>query len=370
MLLTFVIIGAVVYTLGKEISTLVGSNRMNGIRIGITGPKDEIGSTLYMKGVRMALAEYNLKHPQRRVELSFRDDQADINVGLRVAQQFANDPSIIGILGHWESDIAIPAADIYEKAGLPMLSPVVSNPKLFSVKRNYIFRTIPGDEYIADSMAQYAFSRGFRRMAVIYEDSLYGIELSKAFCKSTEKRGIIVIDRHTNFVTGLEMELAIEKWRDLDCQALFIAEGMPEAGKIMHAIKVNGLNVPVLGDWGLDLGDAIREIGPDAEGLVYPTLYNPQGSRKQLRQFVREFNNTYHQEPDLWAALGYDALTLLGLAMDNAKSISRNDIAAALRGTKNWPAVLYDMTFDEKGGLANLTFLKKRVAGGAYIYEK
>jgi hypothetical protein len=31
---------------------------------------------------------------------------------------------------------------------------------------------------------------------------------------------------------------------------------------------------------------------------------------------------------------------------------------------------LYDMTFDEKGGLANLTFLKKRVAGGAYIYEK
>jgi branched-chain amino acid transport system substrate-binding protein len=370
MLVTIAVIAAVVYPFRKEIPTLIKPNGMAVVRVGITGPKDEIASTLYMKGVQLALDEYNLKHPGRRIELSIRDDRADINAGLRVAQQFANDPSIVGVLGHWESDIAIPAADIYEKAELPMLSPVVSNPKLFSVKRNYIFRTIPGDEYIADIMAQYALSRGFRRMAVFYADNLYGSELSKAFCKSAEKRGIIIMDRHTNFVNELEMELTVQKWKALDCQALFIAEGMPEAGNIIHAIKANDLNVPVLGDWGLDLGNVIREIGPDAEGLVYPTLYNPQANRRKLRQFIRKFYDTYRMEPDLWAVLGYDALTLLGYAIDTAKSTSRKDIAKALRGVKNWPAVLYDMTFDEQGGLINLTFLKKRVAGGTYIYEK
>jgi branched-chain amino acid transport system substrate-binding protein len=366
-----IIIGAVIFVFHKEIPVIIKKGGIVTIRIGVTGPKDEIGSTLYMNGVKLALNQYNSQHKTgKKVELLFKDDRADINTGLRVAQSFVNDPSVVGVLGHWESDIAIPAADIYEKAGLPMLSPVVSNPKLFSTPKDFIFRTIPGDEYIADLMAQYASSKGIERMAVYYDDDLYGIELSKAFCKSAEKKGILIIDRHTNFVNKLEMELTIQKWRTLECQAIFIAEGMPEAGRIIHAIKANGLNVPILGDWGLDLSDVIGEIGKDAEGLVYPTLYNPSDSRGQLQQFVRQFKDTYHQNPDLWAALGYDALKLMVHAIDTAKGNSRADIAIALRSVKNWPAVLYNMTFDAQGGLTNLTFIKKKVHNGEFVYEK
>lgn len=370
-LLTIVIVTAVVFIYQQELPVLIKKPENISIRIGITGYKPEIDSTLYMEGVQLALDSYQSLHKgQKEIELLFMDDEGDINTGLRVAQNFANDPSIMCVVGHWDSSIAIPASNIYENADLSMLSPVVSNPKLYSSNKKNIFGTIPSDIYIADIMAEYAKSKNYQRMAVYYTDNLYGAELSKAFCKSAEKRGIIIIDRHANFVNKLETELSIRKWKMLDCQAIFIADGLPDAGIVIRAVKAEGLNVPVLGDWGLDLSDIIGEIGPDAENVVYPTLFDPDSARKQLQQFKQDFYSKFHKEPDLWALLGYDVITLIGNALDQAKSLSRKDITIALRSTKNWPGVSYDMTFNENGELTNPKIVIKKVLNGRYVYER
>ena len=371
MIFAIVIVTAVVFIRHEKIPVFTEKNDNMSIRIGVTGSRQEIDSTLYMQGIQLALDKYQPIHKgQKEIELVVLDDQGDINTGLRVAQNFANDPSIKGVLGHWDSSVAIPASDIYENASLPMLSPVVSNPKLYSSNKKYIFGTIPGDIYVADIMAGYAKSRNYQRMAVYYVDNLYGTELSKAFCRSAEKRGIIIIDRHANFVNKLETELTIRKWKTLECQAIFIADVLPDAGMVIHAIKAYGLNIPILGDWGLDLSDVVAEIGADAENLVYPTLFDPSDTRKQLQKFRRDFLNRFQKEPDLWALLGYDAMTLIGHAVDQAKSLSRKDIAVALRSIQNWPGVSYNMTFNENGELTNPRIVIKKVVNGRYLYER
>lgn len=371
VVLVTVIVAVGIFICHEEIPVLQGNKANTRVRIGVTGFKEEIDSTLYMQGIQLALEKYQADHKgKNEIELVVMDDQGDINTGLRVAQNFVNDPSIKGVLGHWDSRIAIPASDIYENAKLPMLSPVVSNPKLYNSNKNYIFGTIPGDVYIADIMAQYAESKNYQRMAVYYDDDLYGIELSKAFCKSAEKRGIIIIDRHANFVNELETELTIQKWKTLECQAVFIADGLPDVGIVIHAIKGYGLNVPILGDWGLDLSDVIGEIGVDSENLVYPTLFEPNASRKELRKFRRNFFNRFQKEPDLWALLGYDAMSLMGYAIDQTKSVSRKDIAAALRSVQNWPGVSYNMTFNANGELTNPRVVIKKVVNGRFLYER
>lgn len=371
LIIATLISAGVFYVYREELPVFTEKKDDWPVRIGVTGFKEEIDSTLYMQGIQLAFEKYYARHQnQKRLEIIFMDDQGDINIGLQVAQKFANDPSIKAVLGHWDSSIAIPASDVYENAGLPMLSPVVSNPKLYSSNKKYVFGTIPGDVYIADIMAQYAKAKNYQRMAVYYVDNLYGTELSKAFCRSAEKRDIIIIDRHANFVNELETELTIGKWKTLECQAIFIADGLPDAGAVIHAVKAHGLNVPILGDWGLDLSDVIKEIGVDAEKLVYPTLFNPNSPRKELQDFKRDFINRFNQEPDLWAVLGYDAMTLIGHAVDHAKNKSRNGIAAVLRSIQNWHGVSYDMTFNENGELTNPQIVIKKVVNGRYVYER
>lgn len=367
--IVIIIVGILFYH--QTVSVFTERNDAKAVRIGVTGFKAEIDSTLYMQGIQLALENYQTLHnDQKKIELVFMDDQGDINTGLRVAQNFTNDPTIKGVLGHWDSSIAIPTSDIYENASLPMLSPVVSNPKLYDSNKKFIFGTIPGDIYIADIMAQYAKSRNYQRMAVYYVDNLYGTELSKAFCRSAEKRGIIIIDRHTNFVNDLETELSVRKWKTLECQAIFVADGMPDAGVVIHAVKKHGLNVPILGDWGLDLSDVVKEIGTDAENLVYPTLFDPNSNRKELQKFRYNFTKRFQKEPDLWALLGYDAMSLMGHAVDQAKSVSRKDITAALRSVRNWPGASYDMTFNDNGELTNPSIVIKKVVNGRYLYDK
>lgn len=371
LIFAIIIVTAAFYVYREAIPVFTENQDDRPVRIGVTGFKEEIDSTLYLQGIQLALEQYHSSHQgQNKLEIIVMDDQGDINIGLQVAQKFAHDPSIKAVLGHWDSSIAIPASDVYENASLPMLSPVVSNPKLYSSNKKYIFGTIPGDVYIADIMAQYAKANNYQRMAVYYVDNLYGVELSKAFCRSAEKRGIIIIDRHANFVNELETELTISKWKTLECQAVFIADGLPDAGAVIHAIKAHGLNIPILGDWGLDLADVIGEIGADAEKLVYPTLFNPNNPRKQLQNFKRVFVKRFNQEPDLWAVLGYDAMTLIGHAVDHAPNQSRKDIAAVLRSIQNWHGVSYDLTFNENGELTNPRIVIKRVVNGRYLYER
>ena len=63
-------------------------------------------------------------------------------------------------------------------------------------------------------------------------------------------------------------------------------------------------------------------------------------------------------------------MTLIGHAVDHAKSESRNDLAAVLRRIQNWHGVSYDMTFNENGELTNPRIVIKKVVNGRYLYER
>ena len=52
--------------------------------------------------------------------------------GAAVANKLVADPSVVAIAGHIFSGATAAAAPIYEKAGLPMLSPSATNPALSS----------------------------------------------------------------------------------------------------------------------------------------------------------------------------------------------------------------------------------------------
>ncbi|MGZ7184188.1 ABC transporter substrate-binding protein, partial [Streptococcus pyogenes] len=57
------------------------------------------------------------------------DDQADPKVGTTVAQKVV-DAKVAGVVGHLNSGTSIPASDIYNKAGVPVISGSATNPKL------------------------------------------------------------------------------------------------------------------------------------------------------------------------------------------------------------------------------------------------
>src|SRR5213079_3550673 len=85
-------------------------------------------------GARLAVEEANaakirIGGKETAFELLAEDDQADPKVGTTVAQKLV-DAKVAGVVGHLNSGTSIPASNIYNQAGIPVISGSATNPKL------------------------------------------------------------------------------------------------------------------------------------------------------------------------------------------------------------------------------------------------
>jgi len=69
------------------------------------------------------------------------DDQGDPKIGTTVAQKLV-DAKVAAVIGHLNSGVSIPASDVYNRAGIPMISGSATNPTLTERGLKTVFRTV------------------------------------------------------------------------------------------------------------------------------------------------------------------------------------------------------------------------------------
>src|SRR5579864_6998237 len=75
-------------------------------------------------------AEQQHRFPGFKVEMDAYDDRSDPKEAVDVANRIVSDPSVVAVIGHFNSGCTIPASQVYARNHLPMISPAASNPKL------------------------------------------------------------------------------------------------------------------------------------------------------------------------------------------------------------------------------------------------
>ena len=115
----------------------------------------------------------------------------------------------------------------------------------------------------------------------------------------------------------------------------------------MPALRNAGIETPILGGDGLDIGEAWSTI--DKASKVYFTTHaylgadNPAPAVKEFRAaFARAYPG---KEPDAFAALGYDAARLLMAAIESAVSTEPQAVREGITRTKDFPGVTGNITF-------------------------
>src|SRR6185503_853607 len=106
-----------------------------------TGSQAEVGQDL-INGIKMAVEEKNANGGVlgKKIELVVFDDSADPKEAVNVAHKIASDPSIVGVVGHMNSGTMKPASPVYNKAGIPVVMPVPTNPEITKQGFRELFR--------------------------------------------------------------------------------------------------------------------------------------------------------------------------------------------------------------------------------------
>lgn len=312
------------------------------------------------KGLEIALAEIN-QGSDVTYSLTSADDRGEAREGVLIAQRFCSDDSIDVVMGYSFSSIALAAVPVFDRCKLPVLASAATSPDLTGVS-SYFRRNVMTDATQGQIMGRYATEKlGFKRLYILNQQDDYGIGLSNAFRTAAAQNADIV--GHESYLLGTkDFKTLLIKARAAKPDAIFIGGFYSEAAKIAEQARALGIKVQLLGSDGALNPDLISLGRKAVEGMIAYGMFDPSVATDTTRPFIEAYQSAYGEQPNAWAALGYDAGLTLAAAVKHAKgqgALSREALNAAFSSLKEVPGVTGPTTFEQSGDrVGTLYFLQ------------
>ncbi|MGB3241163.1 MAG: bifunctional serine/threonine-protein kinase/ABC transporter substrate-binding protein [Geitlerinemataceae cyanobacterium] len=115
------------------------------------------------------LEKINLKNQGLRVVIA--DDRNQIEKAKEVAQSLIDRPEILGVIGHYASDMTMEVVDIYNSQKLVLVSPGSTTNDLTENPRDFFFRTVASTQKYAPIISQYLTSKNIKKVKLFFNPS-------------------------------------------------------------------------------------------------------------------------------------------------------------------------------------------------------
>ena len=322
------------------------------------------------RGVEMAVAELNARGGVlgREIKIILHDDHTDQSRGQRIAKKLARNPDVVAVIGHVDSDVAIPVSITYARAGIVFITPGATDPGLTNYGFSTTFRNIPSDEIAGRQIADFAFEQGFKDIAILYRREDAERRLAEVFHEQAVSLGIDIKTRRSYFADETDFRGLLAEVKDLDCDAIFLAGALPVAGELIKQTRSMGIDAPFIGGYGLDSPNLLQIAGKAAEGTFVPSPFNLRQPSKITRDFVKRFEENFGVVPTSWDAQGYDAVQVLAEAIEQSVSSVPIVVSTTLHYLEQWEGVIGSYTFRTDGDIRGKSIFFKEVRNGKFKF--
>lgn len=336
-----------------------GDSQVTEVRIGfaapLTGDNAVFGQGM-KRAVELAFKEANespeVREAGYRFVLRAEDDQGDPKQAVNVANILAGDSSVLGVIGHFNSGCSIPAAPIYQQAGLAMIT-VSSNPELTAKGLSVVNRIVAKDDaqggYAARLVAE---ELGATRVVVIDDATQYGQGLADEFIESFEAKGGTVLLREQVQPRTVDFSALVTRIRGLAPEAVYYAGAHTEGGLLSKQMSEAGMAVPLIGGDMIFSQEYIDIAGAEnAEGDMATSLGLPLEQQPKGKDFKAAYEAEFGQAPEAYDSYAYDQAWIFVRAVLEAGT-DRAAIAQAVRNG-SFDGVTGVTEFDENGDTTN-----------------
>jgi branched-chain amino acid transport system substrate-binding protein len=327
-----------------EVGSLTGAQATFGIstKNGIQMAIDEINAA---GGV--TLKENGVDGKPKKIAVRVYDDQGKSEEAANAVTRLINQDKVKVILGEVASSNSLAMAPKAQAAGVPMITPSSTNPKVTEVG-DFIFRVCFIDPFQGTAMAKFATETlKVKRVAILQDNkSDYSLGLSQFFAETFKKfDGTIVAEEaYSQGDSDFRGQLTAIKGKNPD--AIYVPGYYTDVGVIARQARELGLKVPLLGGDGWE-SDKLYELAGSALAGSYFSNHSPSNDpTPRVQAFIKSYEAKYGSKPDSLGALGYDAAMVAIEAIKRAGSVDGAALKAALAQTKDHPGIAGTITLD------------------------
>ncbi|MBK5211830.1 MAG: branched-chain amino acid ABC transporter substrate-binding protein [Coriobacteriia bacterium] len=328
------------------------------VKIGFAGPLTG-DNALYGISMRdaalIAIDELNAMPATKKAgytfELKAEDDAGDPKQAVNVANSLITDTKVVALVGHFNSGCSIPAAAVYEKQDLAMVT-VSTNPELTEGGYTVVNRITARDDSQGPFAADLVYKRGLTKVVVIDDSTTYGQGLATEFSKAYKKLGGAIASSEAIQSKDVDFSALVTKIREEDPEAVYYAGAHTEGALIGKQLRNAGLDVPLIGGEMIYTPDYIKFAGSTCEGDIATALGLPIADQPKGPEFLKKFKTRYNKSPEAYDTYSYDSTMIIGQAVLDAHSTKPVDVKKAVRAIK-YDGVTGNVSFDSKGDNAS-----------------
>ncbi|HWQ76256.1 MAG TPA: branched-chain amino acid ABC transporter substrate-binding protein [Syntrophomonas sp.] len=323
----------------------------------LSGSQSAIGEDIKL-GAQMAFDEKKaeLEKLGFTVEFAPQDDQADPKMGVTVAQKLIADKSYLAVVGHFNSGVAIPSSEIYNKGSLCMVSPGTTNPDVTDRKLPTVNRVCARDDVQGPMGADFVLNDiGAKSVFIIHDKTTYGQGIAQEFQKRAEKIGLKVLGFEGITAGESDFSGVLNKISSLNPDAVYFGGIYPEGSLLIRQMNEKGIKAKFMGPDGMDNAEVVKIAGNASIGTYYSSPAADIARTPEGKEWVDRFKAKYNKEPGNWSAYGYDSMTVIiagikdAIEKNDGKLPTRTQVSETIRATKDLQGITSVVTFDDKG---------------------
>ena len=320
------------------------------IRIGVpgafSGPSGPLGEAVE-RGLELKANEINEAGgllDGRPIELVYRDHEANPDKGITNMRELLEREQVVALVGETSSGVALAEAPIVNQAGIPWVI-TVSTGTLVTEQPdpNAVYRVSLVDKDQTE-VALAAATEQYDDIALLTDTSGYGQGGLTDLLAAMEEQGIEPVANETYAVGDTDMTPQVSSIQASGADVIINWGLGPEAAQIRRAMDQVGLNIPMIGSWGLSMPNYMELAGELAEGTFVVQAFSFDQDDPQVAEvrgaYEAEFGTDRVSFPN-GVANSYDGLGLLAAAIEEAGSTDPEAITEAL-GTVSYDGLIKD----------------------------
>ncbi len=285
----------------------------------------------------------------RQIEVVTEDSQCSPEAAVSAANKVIDQDGVKFIIGEVCSSASIPVSEVAMAKGVFQITGPSTNPNVTvdeaGKTKSLIFRACFIDPFQGTVAAKFAVENlGAKTAAVLLDQGNdYVRGLSEYFRDSFEANGgeVVVWESYTG--EDQDFSAILTKVKDASPDILYIPDYYSTVSLIAAQAREKGVTAVMMGGDGWDSSDLDRAA---VDGGYFTNHYSAEDPRPEVQDFVKKYQEKYGTAPDAFATLGYDAATIMLMAIEKAGT---DDPAAVAKAAESgeFPVVTGNISYDE-----------------------
>ncbi len=334
------------------------------IKIGVVSPSTGTAAEAgryEVNGAKLAADEINKAGGVlgKQIELVFEDDQTTNPGAVMAFSKLAGDKQIPAFLGTVRSTQMKAIAPEVLKLGKPVMIGG-TDPELTHMGNPWLFRFRPNDSYSARVIADYGVKKlGKKKWAIVHSTDAFGTAGKDYLVAALKSQGItpVLIQGYANNAQDFTPIALALRNSGADIMATYFTMET-DLGIFAKQLRQLGVQIPWIGSASTATITARRLAGPALNGVLAVVDSHPDAGPSS-KAYWDKYEATYKIAPDFLSAWAYDAVHVIAIAINNAKSTDPQKIRQAILQIRNYKGAQGVYNFDKNGdGLHGYNLVK------------